>query len=224
MSPQDESESSRPWMNPYQRILGNFPGRLFTLSDSQCDIEAIRNIINQHQFAICEFGSGSGKHAIGLAKENPEAAVIGFELRFKRSVRTIQKADKEDLRNVYVLRTKAEQFPEIFPKKSLDAVYVNFPDPWAKKRQRKHRLLSENFFNTLAEFMKDHGVFYFKTDHQEYFESVLEILKDNKAFELDAHTHDLYQSEHLPGNIDTEFENLFYHQGLPIHYLRAKLR
>lgn len=218
-----ESDSSESWINPYIRILDTFPGRLFTFADEAGDTQKVLSTLSNYDSVICEFGSGSGKHAIELARGHPTAAVLGFELRFKRSVKTIEKAKKAGVENLFVLRTKAERFSEIVPKKSLNSVYVNFPDPWAKKRQRKHRLLSEAFFANLSLYLKADGAFYFKTDHREYFNSVTAILENSSQFRIDDFTHDLYSSPYLEGSIDTEFENLFFHQGLPINYLRASL-
>ena len=103
---------------------------------------------------------------------------------------------------------------------SIDRVFVLFSDPWPKKRQRKHRLLSQAFFDELVHFLKPGSAFYFKTDHSEYFESVFELLQNDGKYVIEAVTRDLYSSEFLEGNIETEFESLFHHQGIKINFLK----
>jgi len=218
-------------VNPYFGMIDSYPGRIFSYESPKLKKEgapsaeeldaSIRELAKSANTVICEFGSGSGRHCNELASQNPKAVVIGFELRYKRAVRTMQKAEEKGVENVYVVRTRAEDFVRIFPEKSIDAVYVNFPDPWAKKKQKKHRLLSENFFSVLPKFLKPDAYFSFKTDHLEYFKTTAKLIESGDTFNISEYTEDLYSSEFKAQSIETEFESLFFHQGLKINYLKA---
>lgn len=213
----------RRYVNPYLSRLNEFPERLFTFSNETADrsrIEALRRSASE---LICELGCGSGAFLLEIARRRPRAMLFGFELRFKRSVRTIEKALRDKLENVYLLHTDARNVLEIFGPQSISAVYLNFPDPWAKRREQKHRLLSADFIGVIAQLLKPGGTFSFKTDHEEYFESALRVIESSMAFEGLLKTRDLYQSAYLTENIQTEFERLFISQKLPIYYLHCQL-
>ena len=206
------------WINPYKKIVGDFPGTLFPFMDEGFERGLLRKRCSAHNEIYVEIGSGSGHHLITLAQRKPNALVIGIELRYKRAVRTVQKAQKASLSNLIVLRTNARSVNELFPPSSLSGVYVNFPDPWQKIKRRKNRVLSPDFFNHISELLKSDGFISFKTDHREYFESTLEHQAIYNHFSLAEKTSDLYRSEYLKDNISTEFEMLFHHKGLPINY------
>ena len=213
-----------PEPNPYRPLLTNYPGRLFPLEDWEKERSAISAVAAGYQQICCELGSGSGGYLLECARQNPQTAYFGFELRYKRAVRTLQKAQNKDIENAFVIRTRAESISEFFGAASLDAIVVNFPDPWAKKRWKKHRMLNVDFLLELAHLLKPGGVLLHKTDHKEYFESFVEMLEALDCFELSELNRDLYQSDYLAGNIQTEFEKLFVHKGMPIYYAKLTKR
>lgn len=208
------------WLNPYSLIIKNYPARIFSFEELE-NQDILKPAIEPYKNIILELGSGSGNHLIGQAKFAPENAFFGFELRYKRAVRTIQKAEKIDAKNVFILRTDAKNFDQYFAANSLLGIYVNFPDPWEKKKQRKNRLLNQEFLQVIADLLVPGGFFSFKSDHLEYFLSIAEILKTKSSLVIKEYTEDLYNSEYISSNIKTEFEELFCSQNLPINYLMA---
>ncbi len=208
------------WVNPYRAKLQDYAERIFSLEDNlpalRSQVQALMDASTQ---CFCEIGSGSGNHLVELGRRCPDAAVFGFEIRYKRSVRTIEKAMAADVENVYVLRMPAENMEKIFPPRSLARVYVNFPDPWAKRKQWKHRVLSEEFLNSMQQLLTEEGLVSVKTDHNEYYESFREILRADSRFSCFAETRDYYRSEFCQENIETEFELLFKHKGQRINFL-----
>lgn len=213
----------RRWVNPYCVRMPQFEGRIFELDSQESEqIARIRALVRPR--CIVELGSGSGNHLVGLGRHSPEASVFGFELRYKRAVRTIEKANTHGVDNVYVIRDKAERISEVFCPRSISALHVNFPDPWAKLKRRKHRILNQSFLDSTYALLASDGIVSIKTDHREYFCSFLETLQADPRFALDGVTHDLYQSDLLEGNIASEFELLFKHKGEPIHHLRFSKR
>jgi tRNA (guanine-N7-)-methyltransferase len=224
MNSEQKPPPTRRWVNPYISQIEN-DSRIFQFAenalatDDRVNFERYRA---KHSKVICELGSGSGGHIVERAAETPDALFVGFELRFKRAAVTIAKAEKMGLRNVILFRGRAELLPDLFEANSLDGVYVNFPDPWEKRRWRKHRLLNEQFLQVLFDRIKPEGFFSFKTDHQEYFESAKKDLEGLPQCALQAFSSDLKNSEFALGNIRTEFEKLFNSKGLPIFWLSAK--
>lgn len=173
-----------------------------------------------------ELGSGSGAHVIELARRNPKALFLGAEKRYKRCFRTVEKAERLDLDNLLMLRADFHHFfPHIFPEAALSGIYINFPDPWEKKRWKKHRSLNRGFFDDIQSLLKPDGFFYFKTDHGDYFEEVVSLIEAefSENFKILGISRDLHKSEFMEGNIETEFEQLFKSQGLPINFLKLKI-
>jgi len=170
-----------------------------------------------------EIGCGSSRYLIKWAIENPQDFFIGLELRYKRLALAAKKIHKQNIRNIILLRERAEFLDEYFTHKSIDCLHINFPDPWYKKAKRKHRILSTEFLTKIHPYFCSGGELRFKTDHLEYFKSVTQILKHLDFYSIDQHTGDLHKSAYNKENILTEFEMLFKSKGdPPIGYLKAK--
>ena len=170
-----------------------------------------------------EIGCGSSRYLIRWATENPQDFFIGLELRYKRLVLAAKKIHKQNIRNIILLRERAEFLDEYFTHKSIDCLHINFPDPWYKKAKRKHRILSTEFLTKIHPYFCSGGELRFKTDHLEYFKSVTQILKHLDFYSINQHTGDLHKSAYNKENILTEFEMLFKSKGNPpIGYLKAK--
>ncbi len=167
-----------------------------------------------------ELGSGSGMHLLALAERNPSALCVGLEIRFKRAFRTGEKAESHGLSNVMVLRTDARQITNLFKDGEVSGFFINYPDPWDKRRWLKNRLINEELLSTMHRLLKPHGFLHYKTDHHEYFASTLQIIPP-EHWETVHHTTDLLASEHSTHNIPTEFEQLFKSQGRKLCMMKA---
>ena len=209
------------WINPYRLRIDSFPGRLFPFDEAEKEQLVLAELQLQSAEIYCEIGSGSGNHAIELARRNPQAKIFGFEIRYKRAVRTIEKAQRQGIDNVYVLRIEGEEAGKLFAKHSIDGVYVNFPDPWdGKKKWKKNQVLGKKFLLLWRELLKPEGIISVKTDHQEYFREFLSEVKTSGFFHIVEESSDLYASPYLQGNISSEFENLFCSKGMPVYYVK----
>jgi len=209
-----------PMANPYRDRVSEFSGRIIESANMR-DKDLVSEYLRSSPKVFCDIGSGSGGHLLELATLYPEACCFGFELRFKRSVRTLEKAIRLGIDNVFVLRVDAAKLGELFPENSVDGVFVNFPDPWSKPRQLKHRILSEPYLDLLFSVLKTGGALSFKTDHMDYFDSFLSIVNADTRFTLSEFSRNLAESDYTSRNIVTEFERLFLSQGCPIYYLRV---
>jgi len=206
-------------VNPFLDKLFDYSGVIFPGFEVKEDIEALKSQLGEYKSIILEFGSGSGHHLIGLAELFPDSLVIGFEIRYKRAVRTIEKAKLKELTNIRVFRGRADLSPEIFDYDAISQIYINFPDPWEKKRWLKHRILTDKSINIYLPLLKSDGIISVKTDHEEYFDSFTEELSRMPIKKLEF-TKDLNQSDFQAANIKTEFEKLFRSQNKKINYVR----
>lgn len=154
-----------------------------------------------------EIGSGSGNFAQELTKRFPNKNHIALELRFKRLVLSANKVKRNGAKNIVFLRRRGEELLEFIGEQEIAGVYVNFPDPW--EENEKNRVVQESFFKNLDKIMKKGGVFYFKTDHDKYYQDVLDLVDKLENYEVIYSTPDLHNSEKVVENIKTEFEQLF---------------
>jgi len=221
------NSTKRPkrWSNPYIDKLSTLPSIILGSDDRELSAEDLKTLQARCVSApalIVELGCGSGAHLIERALQKPEHLHVGIELRFKRVVRTAEKAAESGVKNLLVLRTSSDFISDLFSAESISTLYINFPDPWHKRRWRKHRMLSEESLARLHALLQPGGQISFKTDHREYFEEVVSAAHAAGLFSIDAVSLNLHGSELVSANVLTEFERLFLSQKLPIHLLQLR--
>lgn len=164
-------------------------------------------VFNNTNPIFLEIGSGSGNFLIELASKNSLCNYIGDELRLKRLVYASRKAKNHSLNNVKFIRIDANKLDKFLDNGELSGVYINFPDPWENEEHK--RILSNDLLEKLYPILKENGKIFFKTDHTDYYNSVLKLISENKKYKLVFNTDDLHSTELRHDNIKTEFEHLF---------------
>lgn len=154
-----------------------------------------------------EIGCGSGNFTVKNAQKFKDRNYIALELRFKRLVLAAKKSKKRNLNNILFIRKRAETILDFIGKNEITGVYVNFPDPW--EGEERKRVVSENLFSRLDIILKIGGKLFFKTDHEQYYEDVLELVNNIDNYKVIYRTKDLHNSEKAEENIRTEFEEMF---------------
>jgi tRNA (guanine-N7-)-methyltransferase len=214
------------WENQYIQLVRTKPDIIVAERDREDPVRA-KATIREHlpRFPKCyvEIGSGSGLHLLKLAEQNPDTLCVGMEIRFKRAFKTGEKAERLGLSNVLVIRTDARCIGDLFQPEEVDAFFVNYPDPWDKRRWLKNRILNESMLATMHTLLRPEGFLRYKTDHQEYFASTVELL-EHASWTQRKHSTDLLQSPWSEGNIPTEFEYLFKSQSKPLCIVEATKR
>ena len=212
------------WKNQYIDLVSQSASIINFERDrpSQQESARVRARLEAASKCICEIGSGSGHHLLELALQNPDCLVLGIELRYKRAFRTVEKAAQRNINNILVLRGDARALSEFASAEAFDAIYVNFPDPWSKRRWLKHRLLTSDFVAVLVNSLKRAGVFSYRTDHAEYFEATRQIVLKMQNLEVLRHIEDIYRNSPSSPLIPTEFEGLFRSRGDAVYLLEAR--
>ena len=154
-----------------------------------------------------EIGCGSGNFTVKNAQKFKDRNYIALELRFKRLVLAAKKSKKRNLNNILFIRKRAETILDFIGKNEITGVYVNFPDPW--EGEERKRVVSEDLFSRLDIILKTGGKLFFKTDHEQYYEDVLELVNNIDNYKVIYRTKDLHNSEKSEENIRTEFEEMF---------------
>ncbi|MGN7178788.1 tRNA (guanosine(46)-N7)-methyltransferase TrmB [Cytobacillus sp. SAFR-174] len=169
-----------------------------------------------------EIGTGKGRFVTGMAKANPDINYIGIELAESVIVTALDRIIEEELPNVKLLNVNANDLRNYFEKGEVNRVYLNFSDPWPKKRHAKRRLTYRSFLEIYEDILVDKGEIHFKTDNQGLFESSLMSFSDYGML-LTFVSLDLHNSDY-EGNIMTEYEEKFSSRGSRIFRCEVQYR
>lgn len=171
---------------------------------------------NGHPVKI-EYCSGNGGWVAAKALEEPGVNWVAVEMKRGRTRKIWSKIKNYNLANLFIVNGEGEFATSIhFPKKSVDAIFINFPDPWPKRYHARHRLIKPSFVKGMAELLKENGTVTFVTDDESYSEWTLKIFKDSPHF-ISSLPAPHYTTEWLDyGN--SYFETLWREKGRIIYY------
>ena len=174
-----------------------------------------------------EIGCGKGGFACGMAQKYPEINFFAFEKILDVIVAAAEKAEccknERITDNLRFAIGDAKDITEWFMPSSVDVLYLNFSDPWPKKKHAKRRLTSREFLISFLELIKDGGMLKFKTDNRALFDFTLSELSEI-GVEIADLTFDLHNSVYNEDNVMTEYERNFSEKGFPINMLTVKVK
>ena len=166
---------------------------------------------------MLEIGMGKGDFLIAMAEKNPNINFIGVEKYESVLVRALKKLDEKDLSNLVIFSYDAIKIDDVFDHE-IDTIYLNFSDPWPKKRHYKRRLTYKDFLEVYDRCFIGDSHIILKTDNDGLFESSLVELSNN-GYVFNKLSLDLWNSN--IENIKTEYENKFGNKGFKIKYVDA---
>lgn len=177
-----------------------------------------KEVFNNNNPIYIEIGMGKGDFIIEHAKRYPDINFIGIERFDSVIVRAIEKVPKE-IPNLRLVRMDAKDIEEVFDKE-ISRIFLNFSDPWPKKRHHDRRLTSHIFLKKYDNlFVKDKEIVQ-KTDNRDLFEySVISL--STYGYKIEDISLDLHNSEY-EDIIMTEYEKKFVAKGNNIYYLVVK--
>jgi len=159
-----------------------------------------------------EIGIGNGEFIAHYANLNKNENFLGFEVYKKIFRKAIKRCEKLENKNIRLIHYDGAFFVNLFPNNTVKNFYINFPDPWPKKRHNKRRLLKTDFLQILSHKLVIDGHIYIATDHNDYGEEIVENLKHvasltscfEKPYETDL--KDYYKTKYyrkfaIPGKI-----------------------
>lgn len=178
---------------------------------------------NKNKKIYLEIGMGKGDFISRLAALDLDNIYIGVEISMSvlataiKKIKAYEVENNIKLNNLYFMSFDAIKLEEYFEKNQVEKLYLNFSDPWPKKKHAKRRLTYKDFLEKYKNVLKEHGVIEFKTDNRILFEfSLVSMQNFGMNFSevyLDLHKTDIF-------NIVTEYENKFSING-PIYKLVA---
>ena len=166
-----------------------------------------------------EIGMGKGKFITEMAHLHPELNYIGIEKFDSVLIRALEKQEEMELSNLKLMRLDAEMIDEVF-NHEIDRIYLNFSDPWPKKRHAKRRLTSKEFLKAYDSIFKTTKEIIMKTDNRKLFEySIMSFT--NYGYQIEEISLNLYDDD-IKENVATEYETKFHNLGYPIYRIVVK--
>ncbi|MCQ2796471.1 MAG: tRNA (guanosine(46)-N7)-methyltransferase TrmB [Bacilli bacterium] len=166
-----------------------------------------------------EIGGGKGDFIISQATKHPKTHYLMIERVISVAAPAVKKLIENDINNVRVIYDNFINVSHALKNNSINKIYLNFSDPWPKKKHAKRRLTSPLFMNDYYRILKKDGLIVFKTDQRplyEYTKSVLE--KEKFTIILDnPHYNKLDKDDSL-----TEYETKFREEKKTIYRLILK--
>lgn len=174
-----------------------------------------REIFGNDRPMLLEIGCGKGDFASGLSKAMPDCGIIALERVPDVAMFALEKAKSslgERPDNLRFIIGNAEFLPDWFAPNTFSRIYINFCDPWPRKKEHKRRLTAPAFLARYENLLVAGGELHFKTDNEELFDWSVEQFKEY-GLEVIFYTRDLHASEKADENIVTEYEKRFSDMG-----------
>lgn len=165
---------------------------------------------------IVEIGFGQGTFLLHLARSNPNANVIGFEIANRSLLKTEDRIERSKLTNVRAIHSMAETaLYHLFVPASITQIHINFPDPWFKKDHFRRRLMQRDTLDAMINRLVAGGELYLATDIREYAEVVDELLSATPQLENLLRTP---WTSSMPGRVVTKYEAIARREGRECYY------
>jgi tRNA (guanine-N7-)-methyltransferase len=173
----------------------------------------LAELFQKSQSLEVELGCGDASFLVEHARRNPQNNFVGVERLLGRIQKLDRKGRRAGLSNLRGVRIESSYFLQhLLPPHAASALHIYFPDPWPKKKHRRHRLINEGFPELARPALAPGGVVYLRTDDTDYFAQMTEVFGADKNFNRIETPSEL--SELL-----TDFERDFNSKG--IRTLRA---
>ncbi|MFP4929043.1 tRNA (guanosine(46)-N7)-methyltransferase TrmB, partial [Staphylococcus pseudintermedius] len=196
---------NKPWAESY-----------LTEHNDIVDLEAVHahqvsEWFERQQPIHIEVGSGMGKFITTLAQQNPHINYVAIERDKNVMIRVLDKVREHNLTNIKLLCNDAVILTDYFRQGEVDRIYLNFSDPWPKKRHAKRRLTYRSFLALYQQILREDGELHFKTDNRGLFAYSLESMSQFGMYftKINLNLHQEDEGDNIP----TEYEHKFAEKG-----------
>lgn len=205
---------NKPWAESY-----------LTEHNDIVDLEAVHahqvsEWFERQQPIHIEVGSGMGKFITTLAQQNPHINYVAIERDKNVMIRVLDKVREHNLTNIKLLCNDAVILTDYFRQGEVDRIYLNFSDPWPKKRHAKRRLTYRSFLALYQQILREDGELHFKKDNRGLFAYSLESMSQFGMYftKINLNLHQEDEGDNIP----TEYEHKFAEKGSRIYRMEAK--
>lgn len=191
----------KPWAKPY---IDEHKEVMFTLEE----------LSSFDKPYYLEIGSGKGQFLVDMAKKFPDKFFVGVERNITCCGFTAKKLVEEEIINAKLMFINAEVLIQEIKDESLEGIFLNFSDPWPKKRHHKRRLTAMSYLDNYYRVLRKGARLVIKTDNTDLFAFTLENLENSK-FKVISKTDDYNEFDEF--DTMTEYEKSFRDEGVKIN-------
>jgi tRNA (guanine-N7-)-methyltransferase len=172
---------------------------------------------------VVELGFGRGEFLWNLAVERPHVAHVGVDFSFKRVLKMARRLARREIRNIRLVEgTAQEVVRELLAASSVETFWINFPDPWPKKRHHRRRLIQPAFVGDLARRLRPGGLVEIATDHADYAEWIDATLAGEPLLE-NANAPQRFLRK-VPGRMQTAYQLEWLREGRTLRFWTYRRR
>ncbi|MEN6445342.1 MAG: tRNA (guanosine(46)-N7)-methyltransferase TrmB [Candidatus Cloacimonas sp.] len=181
-----------------------------------------QDIFHNSQPLLLEIGSGKGEFISRFSLLHPEYNFIGLEAAEKRINNTLKKLNPEQNKNVRLLHIYVDaKINQLFPPESISGVFIQYPDPWPKRKHHKRRLIQQNFLSSLSLILKPMAPVQITTDNSDYATWIVDEFLMHSAF-ISVYEEPLMKHSPFESHIITWYETEQRNQGFEPQYMLFK--
>ena len=192
----------KPWTKPYL--------------EAHTEVQCAFDNLNAYKPYYLEIGAGKGQFLALMANNNPNITFIGVERNTTCAGFTAKKLVEQEIKNAKLVYANAEMVLPNIESDSVEGLFLNFSDPWPKKRHAKRRLTSNSFLLEYYRILKKGAKLIFKTDNYDLFTYSIEMINESPFKLVEANYS--YDGKDSFDAI-TEYEEDFRKENQPIYRL-----
>jgi len=170
---------------------------------------------------MLEYCSGNGAWIVEKALAHPELNWVALEMDFDRVRKIYSKRHNLNIENLFIICGEALRTSQAFiAEATIHDLFINFPDPWPKRRHAKYRLIQNSFVKELERILKKDAAITFVTDDSPYSSQFIKTLQQFPKME--SHYETPYYVTDFPDYGNSPFATIWKKQGKDILYHRFR--
>ncbi len=169
-----------------------------------------------------EIGFGGGEHLVHMAKTYPDMGIIGCEPFINGVAMLLGKIREAGVTNLKVHPGDARDLFDVLPDGCVEKAFLNYPDPWPKKRHHRRRFVTQEHLQPLAQVMAQGSEFRVATDIPDYVRQTMQEVPQ-AGFEWLAEGPADWR-EPWGDWISTRYEQKALREGRTPHYMTFRRR
>jgi tRNA (guanine-N7-)-methyltransferase len=129
-----------------------------------------------------EIGFGGGEHLAHQATLNPGVTLIGAEAFQNGVAKALAHIEAGQQTNIRIHYGDARELLDALAPSSFERIYLLYPDPWPKERQKRRRFVNPTNLSHFHRLLKADGLFLFASDIADYVDWTREHVGLHKGF------------------------------------------
>lgn len=163
---------------------------------------------------LLDVGCARGRFLLRMAEAEPAWNYLGVEIREPLVDEANRLASEAGLNNLHYAFCNAmlwlDRLLEGIPAGMLQAVTIQFPDPWFKKKHAKRRMVNEEMVDTIARHLAPAGRVFIQTDIEFLADEMFTLFRNDERFAESP-------SDANPFPVKTEREKAVEEKDLPVY-------